>query len=92
VKPIITVLVAEVNASTYYAFELKSNGKACFTKSVDGHKEVFLDDIETGNKELKEKDIEQSLFINGDSLELYIQDKTYFEGRAYSEWTKICRF
>jgi hypothetical protein len=68
-------IIAETDDENYYAFELKSDGTACFIKHVKGENDVFTDDIETGLGNLKDKEVTQTFFINGDEIELFLNDQ-----------------
>lgn len=74
-------LILEKDKDNFYAFELKSDGKACFEKQINGKNEMFFDNIETGIENIQETDVTQTLFLNGKHIELYVNDKLIFKER-----------
>lgn len=68
-------LVLEQDENNYYAFELKQNGKACFRIHVDGNDETFIDNLETDLTAIKGQSTEQTVFLNGDVIEYYVNDR-----------------
>ena len=68
-------LILKADDNNYYSFELKPNGNACFKKNMTGKNELITDHIKTGLKNIKDKDVVQTIFLNGNEIELFINDK-----------------
>ncbi len=72
-------LILENDEDNYYAFELKSNGKACFIKQTDGKNEIFIDDLETGFSDNFSNDgnttVDQTVLFKGNKIEYYVNDE-----------------
>ena len=72
-------LVLEHDNENFYAFELNADGKASFTKYEDNKKAIFVDNIEIGITNIKNDDVEQTIYLKDDDIELYINGQLVFK-------------
>jgi hypothetical protein len=76
-------LVVEQDDYNYYAFNLKSDGKASFILHRNGDNEIFLDDLEIGLENTRDIKITQNVIFKGNSIEYFVNDIMVLKEKAY---------